>query len=138
MLEDTHIGSLRLGGELTAHAAHVDLVGRDPEGKIVLQGTCSGGNNIGDIPDLILVTAQPPGGAEDIIAFQFPNTPTDYFNDSDRRRRLADHYEGWRVVLDQAPVPNAPDTMLRAYAFGAKSGTARRIKGEFPVPAAKP
>ncbi len=134
MIDDTRIATLRDAGPLTAKSARIDTAGRTAGGKIVLQGVCEGGKNIGEIPDLILITAQEPAGEERIIAFQFPTMPADYFNDSDRRHQEERHYEGWRVVLDQAPVPGAPGTLLRAYAMGGEAWRIRRIPGEFPVP----
>ncbi len=136
MVDDTRLASLKSAGDFTERSARVDFLGRSPDGKIVVQGRCEGGRNIGDIPDLILITAQAPSAEELIVAFQAPITPSDFFNDSDRRHRLEDHYEGWRVMLDQLPVPEAPGTLLRAYAFGSDKRIVRRIQGEFPVPRA--
>lgn len=135
MEADTRLSNLKASGALTANSAHVDLVGRNAEGKVVLQGICTGGKGIGDIPALILITAQEPSGEEHIVAFNFPTMPSDYFDDSDRRHRQQEHYDGWRVVLDQAPVPSTPGTLLRAYAMGSDGLRIRRIVGEFAVPA---
>jgi hypothetical protein len=135
MVTDTRLSNLKAAGALTANSAHVDAVGRTSDGNVMLQGTCTGGKGIGDIPALILITAQEPNGDERIVAFNFPTMPSDYFDDSDRRRRQQEHYEGWRVVLDQAPVPTTLGTLLRAYAMGSEGLRIRRIGGEFAVPA---
>lgn len=134
MVTDTRLDQFHNGGDLTANMARVHIVTRQPDGTIMMQGTCSGGRGIGEIPQLILITATVPGGDERVIAFQFPTTPDDWFGDSYRRHLYPEHYIGWRVVLDQAPVPEQAGTILRACAFGIQKQTVRRIPGEFSVP----
>ena len=134
MLEDSRISSLRLSGDMTSKSAHVDLVARNFDGSIVMQGVCASSKFFGALPDLILVTAQEPAKDERIIAFQLPTMPVDFFNDSDRRHREEQHYEGWRIVLNQAPVPETAGTKLRAYGLNSETWRARRIPGEFAVP----
>ena len=134
MLEDNRLSGLRTATDMSTGTSHLDYVGRNAKGEVFVQGVCAGHKTHGALPDLILVTTAVPGQEERIIGFQAPFAPPDYFEDSVRQRDQEDCYRGFRVVLDQVPVPADPAGKLRAYAYFEAQRTVRRIPGEFAVP----
>lgn len=134
MLEDSRLSQLRRSSDMSSGTSHLDYAGRNARGQVFVQGVCAGSKDFGELPELVLVTAALPGQEERIVGFQFPFLPEDYFFDRIRQRDREDYYRGFRVVLDQVPLPANPGIKLRAYAYFEGRRTIRRIPGEFALP----
>jgi hypothetical protein len=124
--------ALPSAGEMGQRSSHLDGISLRTDGVIEVYGICEWGRTLGLTTDAVLITATSAGAAEQIIAFAAPTVPLNFFTNTLLRHEYADHYHGWRVPLDQAPVP--PGAKLRAYALSTDTGKLRRIAGEAAVP----
>ncbi len=81
------------------------------------RGRCSLSHSFDELPDLVLITATPPGGEENIAAFVMPLEPPDFYAPTSDSRTYPEHYCGWEISLERSELPKMAQVTLKAYAF---------------------
>jgi hypothetical protein len=126
---DAALSRWRLSPEVSDKWSHWELL-RGSGGTWEMQGVCGLSKDLVSMPDLVLVTATPPGEAERIIALVPPLLPDDFFDRELLRRQYHSHYFSWSWPVAREALPGTGDVILRAYAFDADQRKVRRIRGE--------
>lgn len=122
--------------ELTAKWAWFDAPAWE-DGVLHLHGACGLSKDLVSLPDGVVISAQPAGGEERIVAVAEPEIPFDFYEHEWLRRLHSGHYFGWTRTLTPALLP-AGRVTLRAYTYDAESRKVRPMTGVHEVDVPQP
>lgn len=99
------------------------------EGNVLrLYGAAGLSKDVLSLPDAIIITVQPAGGEEKILAVARTEVPFDFYENEWRRRLHLDHYFGWSRELTTDLLPKGAVT-LKAYAYDVEAKRVRALSG---------
>jgi hypothetical protein len=131
MVDSVDISTYRKGSPLPDKWAWLEQPSVH-EGVMHLEGTCGVSKDTVSLPDLIVITAQATGAAENIISFATPRQPFDFYENEWLRRQHVAHYFGWDRDLPLTRFPKAHMT-IRAYGYWLKGRTVRALDHEYQI-----
>jgi hypothetical protein len=99
------------------------------EGVMHLSGACGVSKDMVSLPELVLITAQAEGAAEQVVSFATPRQPFDFFENEWLRRQHPGHYFGWERNLAVTRFPTGKVT-VRAYGYWMRGYTVRALHRE--------
>ena len=114
---------------LTERWASWSLLQAQGEAGWLANGTCGLSKDIVSMPDLILLSAQPEGGAESFFAYAKAVLPENFLEREILRRVHHKHYFGWERKIRPEELPQGSRITLRAYAFDAEARRVRPLEG---------
>ena len=132
-VKSTRIADLRHRPALNPAWAGFDSLRSGEDSTLTARGRCALSHTFDELPDLVLITATPQGGEENIAAFVMPIEPPDFYAPTSDGRNYPEHYCGWEISLERSELPRLAQVTLRAYAFVGETGQVWPIKGEFQV-----
>lgn len=127
-VEDAALSRWRRGDDASDKWAHWELA-RHADGSLEMTGVCGLTRDLVITAELVVITATPDGGTENMVALAAPKIPDDFFDRALMRRQHYDHYFAWHWVVDRAALPAGREVTLRAYILDLEKRKVRQMKG---------